>query len=265
MQAHERAVPNAKDSAGERGALREALLVFGGVSIATWLLSRGQALPVLRTHLHLVVGMLFLVTALRCAERQPGGASRYGLALAGVLADEPDKTDRASENRGLLADLFQVLRAGLPRFVSELLVALAVCAVVFPPFVLGFIFWHEPKYPFTWLPDPELPEYALTQVIVVGLPEEALFRGYLQGRLEDAWPGRTSFLWVPLGLRAWVVQALLFAILHFIVDYNPARLAVFFPALLFGWVRSLRKGIGAAVFVHAACNVLSDTLIRGFL
>lgn len=263
MQAHERSFMKPEETTGERAALREALLVFGGVSIATWLLSRGQALPVLRTHLHLVVGMLFLVTALRCAERQPGGASRYGLALAGVLADDPDKP--VSDNRGLLTDLFQVLRAGLPRFLSELLVALAVCAVVFPPFVLGFIFWHEPKLPFTWLPDPDLPEYALTQVIVVGLPEEALFRGYLQGRIEDAWPERTSVLWVPLGLRAWLLQALLFAILHFIVDYNPARLAVFFPALLFGWVRSLRKGIGAAVFVHAACNVLSDTLIRGFL
>jgi len=265
MQAHERSVTKAQETAGERGALREALLVFAGVSIATWLLSRGQALPVLRTHLHLVVGMLFLVTALRCAERLPGGAPRYGLALAGVLADEPDRPERLPDNRGLLSDLFQVVRAGAPRFVSELLVALAVCAVVFPPFILGFIFWHEPKYPFSWLPDPDLAEYALTQVIVVGLPEEALFRGYLQGRLEDAWPGRSSVLWMRLGIRPWLLQALLFAILHFIVDYNPARLAVFFPALLFGWVRSLRKGICAAVFVHAACNVLSDTLIRGFL
>ena len=259
MQAHERS------STPTPRALREALLVFSGVSVATWLLSRGQALPVLRTHLHLVVGMLFLVTALRCAERLPGGASRYGLALAGVLADEPGSGKDAADNRSLLTDLAQVVRDGLPRFLSELWVALLVCAVVFPPFVLGFYVWHSPTHPFMWQPDPDLAEYALTQVIVVGLPEEALFRGYLQGRLEDAWPARTSVLWVSLGLRAWLVQALLFAILHFIVDYNPARLAVFFPALLFGWVRSLRKGIGAAVFVHAACNVLSDTLIRGFL
>jgi hypothetical protein len=263
MQAHERSVTEPEESASDRGAVREALLVFGGVSIMTWLLSRGQALPVLRTHLHLVVGMLFLVTALRCAERLPGGATRYGLALAGVLAEEPDKP--AADNGSLWTDLCHVLRAAVPRFASELLVAIAVCAVVFPPFILGFIYWHAPTVPFAWLPDPDLAEYALTQVIVVGLPEEALFRGYVQGRLEDAWPERSAILWVPLGLRAWLLQALLFATLHFIVDYNPARLAVFFPALLFGWVRSLRKGIGAAVFVHAACNVLSDTLIRGFL
>lgn len=263
MQAHERSLNKPVEASGERGALREALLIFGWVSIATWLLSRGQGLPILRTHLHLVVGMLFLVTALRCAERRPGGAARYGLALAGVLADERGTPETGG--RGFLRDLLQVLLAGLPRFASELLVALAVCAAVFPPFIVGFVFWHQPKLPFTWQPDPDLVEYALTQVIVVGLPEEALFRGYLQGRLEDAWPRRTRFLRVSLGLRAWLLQALLFAILHFIVDYNPARLAVFFPALLFGWVRSLRGGIGAAVFVHAACNVLSDTLIRGFL
>ena len=273
MQAQQRSVTDPPEAhSHERLALREAMSVFAAISVATWLLSRGQNLPILRTHLHLVVGMLFLVTALRCAERLPGGAARYGLALAGVLADEPESPDDPdgsersdSDRRGLLTDVWQVLRAGFPRFLSELAVALLVCAVVFPPFIVGFYFWNAPVRPFAWAPDPELPEYALTQVIVVGLPEEALFRGYLQGRLEEAWPGQTRVLRVPLGLRAWLFQALLFAILHFIVDYNPARLAVFFPALLFGWVRSLRKGIGAAVFVHAACNVLSDILIRGFL
>lgn len=269
MQAEEHAVTNDHrdhQANGARVALREAMLVFLAISISTWLLSRGQNLPILRTHLHLVVGMLFLVTALRCAERLPGGAAGYGLALAGVLADEKHEPERAdSDSRSLLTDLWQVLRAGFPRFLSELAVAVLVCAVVFPPFILGFCFWNAPVHPFTWAPDPELPEYALTQVIVVGLPEEALFRGYLQGRLEQVWPEKVRVLRVPLGLRAWLCQAALFAILHFVVDYNPARLAVFFPALLFGWVRSLRKGIGAAVFVHAACNVLSDILIRGFL
>ena len=62
----------------DRAALQEAFGVYVGVSAITWLLSRFQSLPVLRSHLHLVVGMLFLVTALRCAERLPGGAERYG-------------------------------------------------------------------------------------------------------------------------------------------------------------------------------------------
>ena len=250
----------------DRAALREALAVYAGVSVITWLLSRFQSLPVLRSHLHLVVGMLFLVTALRCAERLPGGAERYGLALGGLLGDARDEADTAAAREGgALSDLLASLCASFPSFLAELGVAALVCALVFPPFVLGFYLWHAPVRPFAWLPDQDMPAYALTQVIVVGLPEEALFRGYLQGRLEDAWPKSLRLLGAHVSLGALLGQAALFGVLHFVVDYNPARLAVFFPALLFGWVRALRGGIGAAIFVHAGCNLLSDLLIRGWL
>jgi membrane protease YdiL (CAAX protease family) len=57
----------------------------------------------------------------------------------------------------------------------------------------------------------------------------------------------------------------LFGLLHFAVDPNPARLAVAGPALLFGLLRELRGGIGAAIVFHAACNVLSDVLVRSWL
>jgi len=247
----------------DRSALREVLWVYGAVSVITWLLSRFQSLPLLRNHLHLAVGMLFLVTALRCAERLPGGAERYGLALGGLLGDARDSAP--ARERGAVSDLLAALRASFPSFLAELGVAALVCALIFPPFVLGFYLWHAPVRPFAWLPDQDLAGYALTQVIVVGLPEEALFRGYLQGRLEDAWPARLRVLGASLSPSAWLLQAALFGLLHFVVDYNPARLAVFFPALLFGWVRALRGGIGAAIFVHAACNLLSDLLIRGWL
>jgi membrane protease YdiL (CAAX protease family) len=248
-----------------RSALIEALVVFTGVSVVTWVLSRFEWLPVLRTHLHLVVGMLFLVTALRCAERLPGGAARYGLALGGLLGDEADAEQPGANERGAVAELVLTLRRAVPSFVTELGVATLVCAVVFPPFVFGFYVWHSPVRDFAWLPDHDLLAYALTQVLVVGLPEEALFRGYLQGRLSDAMPGEMRWLRVPLSWRAWLLQAALFALLHFVVDDNPARLAVFFPALLFGWLAALRGGIGAAILLHAACNLLSDLLVRGWL
>jgi membrane protease YdiL (CAAX protease family) len=260
-----RAIENPPQLETERGALREALVAYAVVSGITWLLSRFQAFSILRTHLHLVVGLLFLVTALRLAERLPGGAARYGLSLGGLLGDDPEDDSDLHPERGALYDVWTTVRRGFPGFLTELSVALAVCALVFPPFVLGFYLWHSPARPFAWLPDQDLPAYALTQILVVGLPEEALFRGYLQGRLGDAWPSRTRFLGAQLSLRAWLLQALLFALLHVVVDYNPARLAVFFPGLLFGWLSSLRGGIGAAILVHAACNLLSDLLIRGWL
>jgi membrane protease YdiL (CAAX protease family) len=42
------------------------------------------------------------------------------------------------------------------------------------------------------------------------------------------------------------------------------RLAVFFPALLFGWLRARTGGIGASVVFHALCNLYVLSLMRGF-
>jgi membrane protease YdiL (CAAX protease family) len=43
-----------------------------------------------------------------------------------------------------------------------------------------------------------------------------------------------------------------------------ARLAVFFPALLFGWLRARTGGIGASVLFHASCNLYALLLGRGY-
>jgi membrane protease YdiL (CAAX protease family) len=247
---------------GNRAALVEVSRVFLAVAAVTFLLSRADFLTLVRDNLHLLVAALFVFAAIRCAERLPGGLPRYGIALGGVLTPDAER-----DTRGLLGaaiDLARALLQALPRLARELAVALGVCAVVFPPFVLGFYLWHAPAQRFALLPHSEFTSYLLTQVVVVGLPEEMFFRGYLQGRLEDAWPHHVRLLGADVSLPALLVQAALFAVLHFVVEVHVARLAVFFPALLFGWLRSLRGSIGAAVFVHAFCNVLSDFLARGW-
>jgi membrane protease YdiL (CAAX protease family) len=45
-----------------------------------------------------------------------------------------------------------------------------------------------------------------------------------------------------------------------IVIPNPQRLAVFFPALLFGWMRARTGSIAPGAVYHALCNVLADLL-----
>ena len=87
----------------------------------------------------------------------------------------------------------------------------------------------------------------------------------MQGRLSEAFPKTRRLLGAELSLAALLVQAALFGLLHFAVDLQPARLAVFFPALLFGWLRALRGGIGAPAAFHVLCNLLSDVLARSWL
>lgn len=253
-------------------------VVYVGVSAATWLITHLRG-PLAVQYGPLALAAVFLVTALRMAQRVPGGAQHYGIDLAGVLepADrggqpnpqgppEADDGERdAPDLLDSLGDLVRAIwRARLP-FIKELAVAVAVAAVVFPPFWFGWVWWNDPQHPFTWQPPSSPVDFMMAQLVVVGLPEEALFRGYFQTRLSDLWQGRTRVLGVELNVRAWLLQALLFAVLHFIVGFNPGRLAVFFPALLFGWLRAWRGGIGAAVFVHAMSNFYAQILARGFL
>ena len=95
-------------------------------------------------------------------------------------------------------------------------VALVPMLIVFPPFVLGFAWWWNPPHAFLFerLPDGYW-NIALAQFLVVALPEEALFRGYIQTRLSDRWPGERKWLGASLDVRAWVLCAALFAVIHF--------------------------------------------------
>jgi membrane protease YdiL (CAAX protease family) len=147
---------------------------------------------------------------------------------------------------------------------TELGVALGVSALVFPPFVAAYALFMAHGHPFT-LHLPRAPlEFALGQLLVVALPEEALFRGYFQTRLGELGGPRWRVLGVELVAPAWLGQSALFAVLHVLVGLQPARLAVFFPGLLFGWLRAKRGGIGAATWFHMLCNLLADLLARGY-
>jgi uncharacterized protein len=242
--------------------LREVAVVYTALAAATFAITRLRAVPVLRDHVHLAVAMLFLVVALRLVQREEDGPRRHGVHLGGLLAPAPD--DRPAGPLGLY-DLGRALRAALPSAVRESLVAIAIALVVFPPFALGFYLWHGPNTAFVMAWPDALPSWLLAQLVVVALPEEVLFRGYFQTRLSDAWPGTRRGAGARPSMAALAGQAGLFGLLHFLVDLDPRRLAVFFPGLLFGWLRAWRGGIGAAIVLHALSNVYIDVLTRGWL
>jgi membrane protease YdiL (CAAX protease family) len=243
-------------------ALREVSSAFLAITIATVLLSWALRASPFAEYLHLIVAALFVWAAVGLSQRQPDGVARYGLSLGGLLEPAEPPPEGAA---GALRDLIGALLRTLPSALRELGAALRVAAVIFPPFVAGFYAWHAPARAFALALPADPASFALTQWLVVGLPEEALFRGYMQSRLAESFASRTRLLGATLCVPALLIQAAYFALIHFAIDLSPARLAVFFPALLFGWVRAWRGGIGAAAALHAMCNLLSDVLFRGWL
>ncbi len=250
---------------------REIALVYVGIAAATFVATRLRDVEPAADYVQLAVGAIFLLTAMKLAQREPDGASRFGIGLAGLLAP-PDDEDSSWLG---LRELARTLLRGLPSAARELGVALTMAAVVFPPFVIGFAAYYRPLGSFVPMwpgGDDAAPAgpadaaaFALAQVLVVALPEEALFRGYFQTRLTDLWPPATRILGVDVSIRAVLAQAALFAVVHYIVDFSPEKLAVFFPALLFAWLRAWRGGIGSSLLFHALSNVLADVLTKSWL
>ncbi len=165
--------------------------------------------------------------------------------------------------RGQELDDYGFTRAGLGR---SLLWFLGACAVVFPLFVIGYAIYVQricPQLP-EWLvvcpphPAPRLrwpPEpltAALGQLLVVAMPEEFFFRGYVQGRLRERYATAPSIL----------LSSLLFALGHVLVSFEPGSLMVFFPGLVFGLLRAGTGSIVAGTLFHASCNLLIDVLHR---
>lgn len=193
------------------------------------------------------VGLSFLLaTWLLTIRHDDGDARVWGLSLGGLLDRDRIRWPRLGRETAI-----------------ALLWALGFALVCFPPFFIGYrYFWH-PRLPFSFhLPKSIVDEIA-GQVFVTALPEEAFFRGYLQTALDATWRPRWRILGADLG-PGWLVAAAVFAVGHILTVPVPGRLAVFFPALLFGYLRARTGGIGAGVAFHAACNLYAATLARGF-
>jgi uncharacterized protein len=154
-------------------------------------------------------------------------------------------------------------------------------AVIFPIFALGYFAFYEiachssllshlvPRNmcahygglrglhapALTW----SLAEFCLVQLLVVALPEELFFRGFLLGLLEKRFPPKRRWLGGGIGI-ALVLSSLAFALIHIPKDGDPRVLATFFPGLLFGWMRSATGSILAPTLVHGASNILIRVL-----
>lgn len=101
----------------------------------------------------------------------------------------------------------------------------------------------------------------ITQIVVVALPEEAFFRGYVQGRLRAVWQPQRKIFGTHFG-AAHVVAAALFALIHLAASPAPSRLLVFFPALLFAWLAERSRTVVAPIVHHALSNLMLQAARR---
>ncbi|BAV96472.1 CPBP family intramembrane glutamic endopeptidase [Lysobacter enzymogenes] len=111
---------------------------------------------------------------------------------------------------------------------------------------LGLIAW-APKWP--WFG----PLWALNNLLLVALTEEAMFRGYLQGSLQRRWQAQRYGAHAAIAL-----SALAFGLVHLGGGWRFA-LAATLAGLAYGW--AYRKGgLAAAVLAHFGLNLLHFTL-----
>ena len=227
--------------------------MFGGATLviaALFVVARFVSL--VNDFLHVLVALVFLYTPVVIARRNGTDLVEYGFTLG------PVKKGLGLTALCLLL-VFPLFAVGFVLYyqlgcgTSELLFPTGVCR--------RFVGWEG-------LTDPQPPRQvmsaAFAQVVVIALPEELFFRGYMLHRLEQVWKPRWRVLGGGLGL-ALVVSSLLFAVSHVVVDMTPARAAVFFPGLLFGWLRSATGSILAPTIVHAASNLYVESLFRTFI
>jgi membrane protease YdiL (CAAX protease family) len=137
----------------------------------------------------------------------------------------------------------------------------AVIAAVFMPYCLGHYAYAHWRYGATFefrLP-PEFLAWMLDQAVVIALPEEFFFRGYLQTQFDRVWGKPYTLLGAQCGLGL-PGAAALFAACH-VIHGGPVRLIVFFPGLLYGWLRARTGTIAVPALYHAASNALMQVML----
>lgn len=241
----------------ESGPAKEVLRDYLIVAVATGVLCRLPGAWLQQNIIPALLAILFVSISVRRARRDPRGLAHYGSALAGVF-------DPPAVEKSAVKEVWDLCRRGAPGALRSLLVAIAIAAVIFPLFALGFVWWLEPNQSYAWPGTAEHLLFALSQLFVVALPEEILFRGYIQTRLTDVWPKTHKIAGAHISVPALLIQGIMFALLHVVADPQPQRLAVFFPGLLFGWARGLTGNVGASVWLHTLSNVYSRLLTQGF-
>lgn len=128
--------------------------------------------------------------------------------------------------------------------------------VIFPPYLffahywMLWIFHYQGFDPAAWkiFTDP-----LLYQLLMVAFPEEFFFRGYLQTELNKIFQPKWRLLGTHLGW-GWIVTSLIFAFAHSVIELQWWHFSIFFPTLIFGFLKERCGSITAPILFHTFCN-----------
>jgi membrane protease YdiL (CAAX protease family) len=153
---------------------------------------------------------------------------------------------------------------GLGSLLRSLKVFVVTSIIIFVPFLVLAHFWQKLVWGLEFKGVAGFPDFwsmLIVQILVVALPEEFYFRGYFQSTMDRIFRRRWRIFGVHLGW-GWLLTAIIFAFAHTIITYKWWHFAIFFPALVFGYLRERTGLIIAPTLFHAASNLLMSWFVR---
>ena len=143
---------------------------------------------------------------------------------------------------------------------------LAAALVIFPPLeMLNRLFQHYAfGHHYVGGHYRGLANFAFFQMMVVALPEEIFYRGYLQTQFNHIWGQPWKFLGTSLG-KGFFFTCLLFAFSHSLIQLQWWHFSIFFPSLVFGWLREKTGAVTASALFHALANTYSYWVMLNYL
>ncbi len=125
---------------------------------------------------------------------------------------------------------------------------LGLFSIVVPVFAI-----HQMQRQLLWPSMLSVAGYMLQTTLAAAIPEEWFFRGFLMQRWQKQQPVTRAW-WIPSQTN--IMVSLVFALVHAMVERNPARLIVFFPSLWYGASVEQGAGLTYAMTLHALSNVV---------
>ncbi len=154
---------------------------------------------------------------------------------------------------------FDFFEKNLSQVFYSLKILLLALLVISPPlFLLNHFFqtlvFHAHYHPA--IKNTSLWTVFFFHTLVVAFPEEFFFRGYLLKRFQQYFQDKKIFLGIRIG-TGFFLTAFIFAISHSLITLRWWHFSIFFPALVFGWLREKTNGLVAPILFHALSNVFA--------